>query len=113
MRCRYWDERTFREIDESYEKVLGQIVKMASQPEKCSSIRGVASMSDESPGRPDPARRRDRELASDANSPTLRHADSLAQTKTFLIERIIDASARNAFSSSSSRCSGSQAAFGR
>ena len=34
MRCRYWDERTFREIDESYEKVLGQIVKMAGQPEK-------------------------------------------------------------------------------
>ena len=34
MRCRYCDEKTFREIDESYEKVLGQIVKMAGQPEK-------------------------------------------------------------------------------
>src|SRR2546426_7212051 len=34
MRCRYWDEKTFREIDQSYEKVLGQIVKMADQPEK-------------------------------------------------------------------------------
>lgn len=34
MRCRYCDEKTFREIDESYEKVLGQIVKMAAQLEK-------------------------------------------------------------------------------
>src|SRR5712671_2577331 len=34
MRCHYWDEKTFHEIDQAYEKVLGQIVKMASQPEK-------------------------------------------------------------------------------
>ena len=34
MRCHYFDEKTFREIDESYEKVLGQIVKMIDQPEK-------------------------------------------------------------------------------
>src|SRR5437762_5862103 len=34
MRCRYWDEKTFREIDERYEKVLGQIVTMVNQPEK-------------------------------------------------------------------------------
>jgi len=34
MRCRYWDEKTFREIDEGYEKILGQIVRMADQPEK-------------------------------------------------------------------------------
>ncbi len=34
LRCHYWDEKTFREIDESYETVLGQIVRMAGQPEK-------------------------------------------------------------------------------
>ena len=34
MRCRYWDEKTFKEIDEGYERVLGQIVRMAGQPEK-------------------------------------------------------------------------------
>jgi four helix bundle protein len=34
MRCQYCDERAFHEIDEGYEKVLGQLVKMASQPEK-------------------------------------------------------------------------------
>jgi four helix bundle protein len=34
MRCRYRDEKTFREIDAGYEKVLGQIVRMAEQPEK-------------------------------------------------------------------------------
>src|SRR5437764_4633145 len=34
MRCRYWDQNVFREIDESYEKVLGQIVKIIHQPEK-------------------------------------------------------------------------------
>src|SRR6266705_6968534 len=34
MRCRYWDQKTFTEIDQHYEKVLGQIVKMAEQPEK-------------------------------------------------------------------------------
>jgi hypothetical protein len=33
MRCCYWDERTFREIDEGYEKVIGQIVKRTDQPE--------------------------------------------------------------------------------
>ena len=34
LRCGYCDETTFREIDESYEQVLGQIVRMADQPEK-------------------------------------------------------------------------------
>lgn len=34
MRCRYCDEKAFREIDEAYERVLGQIVRMAGQPEK-------------------------------------------------------------------------------
>src|SRR6266542_1222531 len=34
MRCRYWDQKTFTEIDQLYEKVLGQIVKMAEQREK-------------------------------------------------------------------------------
>jgi len=34
LRCGYCDEKTFREIDESYEKVLGQIVRMADQSEK-------------------------------------------------------------------------------
>src|SRR6266705_6726141 len=34
LRCGYCDEATFREIDESYEKVLGQIVRMVDQPEK-------------------------------------------------------------------------------
>ena len=34
MRCRYFDQNVFREIDESYEKVLGQIVKIIDQPEK-------------------------------------------------------------------------------
>src|SRR2546423_13742171 len=34
MRCRHFDQNVFREIDESYEKVLGQIVKIIDQPEK-------------------------------------------------------------------------------
>ena len=34
LRCGYCDEKTFREIDESYDRVLGQIVRMADQPEK-------------------------------------------------------------------------------
>ena len=34
LRCGYCEEKTFREIDESYERVLGQIVRMAAQPEK-------------------------------------------------------------------------------
>ena len=34
LRCGYCDVKTFREIDESHEKVLGQIVRMADQPEK-------------------------------------------------------------------------------
>jgi four helix bundle protein len=34
LRCHYCDEKTFREIDQSYEQVLGQIVKMADQSEK-------------------------------------------------------------------------------
>lgn len=34
LRCGYLDQETFRELDDKYEKVLGQIVKMADQPEK-------------------------------------------------------------------------------
>lgn len=34
LRCGYCDEKTFHEIDESYERVLGQIVRMLDQPEK-------------------------------------------------------------------------------
>lgn len=34
IRCRYLDEKTFRELDESYEKVLAQIVRMIDQPDK-------------------------------------------------------------------------------
>jgi len=33
-RCRYFDEATFRDIDECYEKVIGQIVRMVDQSEK-------------------------------------------------------------------------------
>lgn len=32
--CRYIDEKTFRELDVSYEKVLAQIVRMIDRPEK-------------------------------------------------------------------------------
>src|SRR6266699_7313072 len=35
LRCGYCDEKTFLEIAQSYENVLGQIVKMADQPDKC------------------------------------------------------------------------------
>jgi len=34
MRCGYWNEQTFQEIDERYEKVMAQIVRMVDQPEK-------------------------------------------------------------------------------
>lgn len=34
LRCEYWDEKTFHEIHEGYQIVLGQIVRMAEQPEK-------------------------------------------------------------------------------
>ena len=34
LRCGYLSEELFRALDDSYEKVLGQIVKMADQPEK-------------------------------------------------------------------------------
>ena len=34
LRCRYWDENLFCEIDEGYEKVIAQIIRMADQPEK-------------------------------------------------------------------------------
>jgi four helix bundle protein len=33
-RCGYINEVTFKEIDEAYDHILGQIVKMADQPEK-------------------------------------------------------------------------------
>ena len=34
MRCRYWSEDTFQSINQRYEKVIGQIIRMADQPEK-------------------------------------------------------------------------------
>jgi len=34
MRCGYWNEQTFQEIDERYEKVMAQIVRIVDQPEK-------------------------------------------------------------------------------
>ena len=34
LRCRYWDQETFRQIDDGYEKVIAQLVRMADQPEK-------------------------------------------------------------------------------
>jgi four helix bundle protein len=34
IRCRYLDEKTFQELDASYEKVLSQIVRMIDQPDK-------------------------------------------------------------------------------
>jgi len=34
LRCRYLDENTFSDLDNSYEKVLGQLVRMIEQPEK-------------------------------------------------------------------------------
>ena len=33
-RCGYLNEATFKELDEAYDHILGQIVKMADQPEK-------------------------------------------------------------------------------
>jgi len=34
MRCGYLDEKTFYEICQGYERVMGQIVRMADQPDK-------------------------------------------------------------------------------
>jgi four helix bundle protein len=34
MRCGYWSEEVFQKIDEQYEKVMAQIVRMVDQPEK-------------------------------------------------------------------------------
>jgi len=34
LRCGYLGQEIFRELDDNYEKVLGQIVKMADQPDK-------------------------------------------------------------------------------
>jgi four helix bundle protein len=34
MRCGYWDEKVFNEFNQSYEKVIGQIVRMADQADK-------------------------------------------------------------------------------
>src|ERR1035437_4946918 len=34
MRCGYWDEKIFNEINQGYEKIIGQIVRMADQPDK-------------------------------------------------------------------------------
>ena len=32
--CKYWDQQTFLQIDQAYEKVLGQIVNMTDQADK-------------------------------------------------------------------------------
>src|SRR5256885_648802 len=34
LRCRYWDQEMFRQIDDGYETVIAQLVRMADQPEK-------------------------------------------------------------------------------
>jgi four helix bundle protein len=34
LKCGYLDEKAFRELDDAYDKILGQLVKMADQPEK-------------------------------------------------------------------------------
>lgn len=34
MRCGYWDEKIFNDINQGYEKIIGQIVRMADQPDK-------------------------------------------------------------------------------
>jgi four helix bundle protein len=34
MRCGYWDEKTFNELTQGYEWVMGQIVRMIDQPDK-------------------------------------------------------------------------------
>jgi four helix bundle protein len=34
LRCRYWNQETFDQIDQGYEKVLGQIVRMSDQADK-------------------------------------------------------------------------------
>jgi four helix bundle protein len=71
MRCRFWDEKAFCEIDSAYEKMLGQIVKMASQPEKwlirqTETKRRSVTVSESKSGRA-------------PNSPTLRHPDPTSQ----------------------------------
>ena len=73
MRCRYWNEITFNEIDSAYEKVLGQIVKMAGQPEKW-LIRpwGASESGNRSIGVPE-------RINLAPNSPPPRHTDSPTQ----------------------------------
>ena len=34
LRCRYWNQETFDQIDQGYEKVLGQIIRMSDQADK-------------------------------------------------------------------------------
>jgi four helix bundle protein len=34
FRCKYWSQETFDKIDQEYEKVLGQLVRMTDQAEK-------------------------------------------------------------------------------
>lgn len=34
LRCRYINEQTFDELDYSYDLIIGQLVKMLSEPEK-------------------------------------------------------------------------------
>ena len=33
-RCGYIDERSFRQLDDAYDKIIGQLVRMVDQPEK-------------------------------------------------------------------------------
>ena len=79
MRCRYWDGNTFREIDSGYEKVLGQIVKMASQPEKW-----LVQPRRELPRRNGPACGSlgvlENKPVRTVNSPTPRHTNTPSQT---------------------------------
>src|SRR5258706_14706419 len=34
FKCKYWDQQTFLQIDQAYERVLGQIVNMTDQADK-------------------------------------------------------------------------------
>ena len=79
MRCRYWDENTFHEIDSGYEKVLGQIVKMASQPEKwlVKPPRALSRQNEPAYGSVGVS---ENKSVRPLNSPTRRHADTPAQT---------------------------------
>jgi len=91
MHCHYCDERTFREIDESYDRVLGQIVKMADQADKWL----IRPKGDES-CLTRPRKERSRQVTL---TWILRHTDNsdTPPRHPFLLERLIEASARNPF----------------